>query len=169
MQVLPIINQKDNDYEKQTEGCSDCVIGLLNRVSCLQMFGIVILILLTAGLLFQSKPNLLNTGLHPIQATQTAISVLITRQSTVFRPTPSPHVDRSAPLTQTTVSPCADGCATSVPGCEIKGNISARTGERIYHLPGDPYYLRTTVDPNRGERWFCSESDAQANGWRNTR
>lgn len=51
-------------------------------------------------------------------------------------------------------------------GCVIKGNVSYNTGERIYHLPSDPDYSTTTIDPNYGERWFCSEREAQAAGWR---
>lgn len=48
--------------------------------------------------------------------------------------------------------------------CPIKGNIS-RHGH-IYHMPWDPWYQRTTIDERRGERWFCSEAEAQAAGWR---
>ena len=50
--------------------------------------------------------------------------------------------------------------------CDIKGNISVRTGERIYHVPGDEYYDRTQVNASHGERWFCSEAEAEAVGWR---
>ena len=49
--------------------------------------------------------------------------------------------------------------------CAIKGNIDM-TGERIYHVPGGQWYDRTLIDPAKGERWFCSEEDAQAAGWR---
>lgn len=49
-------------------------------------------------------------------------------------------------------------------GCAIKGNIS-RHG-RIYHLPGSAFYDAVRIDPSRGERWFCSESEALAAGWR---
>lgn len=48
-------------------------------------------------------------------------------------------------------------------GCAIKGNVS-RKGELIYHLPGMPYYAET-----RAEAMFCSESDAQAAGYRRSR
>lgn len=51
--------------------------------------------------------------------------------------------------------------------CQIKGNIS-RNG-RIYHMPGGQYYGRTRIDTSRGERWFCSEAEAQAAGWRRSR
>lgn len=50
--------------------------------------------------------------------------------------------------------------------CTIKGNISTRSGERIYHLPGGPWYDRTKISEGRGERWFCSEQEARAAGWR---
>jgi hypothetical protein len=52
------------------------------------------------------------------------------------------------------------------PGCVIKGNISREHGERIYHLPGDIYYDDTVINIAAGERWFCSEAEARAAGWR---
>ncbi len=53
-------------------------------------------------------------------------------------------------------------------GCKIKGNIS-KGGARIYHLPGGQFYDRTRIDTSRGERWFCSEDEARAAGWRRSR
>ncbi len=47
----------------------------------------------------------------------------------------------------------------------IKGNIS-RSGEKIYHKPGDPHYERTKIDESKGERYFKTEEEAQAAGWR---
>jgi hypothetical protein len=52
-------------------------------------------------------------------------------------------------------------------GCSIKGNISP--AGRIYHLPGQADYAATRIDPSRGERWFCSEAEARAAGWRRAR
>lgn len=52
-------------------------------------------------------------------------------------------------------------------GCAIKGNIS-RSGA-IYHMPGQRAYAVTTIDPDRGERWFCHEADAVRAGWRPAR
>ncbi|TCP80833.1 endonuclease YncB(thermonuclease family) [Rhizobium sp. PP-CC-2G-626] len=49
-------------------------------------------------------------------------------------------------------------------GCPIKGNIS--DGGRIYHAPWSPWYAKTKVSVDKGERWFCSEADALAAGWR---
>jgi endonuclease YncB( thermonuclease family) len=50
-------------------------------------------------------------------------------------------------------------------GCDIKGNINSK-GERIYHVPGGRSYANTAIDTARGERWFCSEAEARASGWR---
>jgi endonuclease YncB( thermonuclease family) len=54
--------------------------------------------------------------------------------------------------------------ATS-PECVIKGNIN-RKGERIYHLPGQLNYAQINMAKGLGERWFCSEAEAEAAGWR---
>lgn len=48
--------------------------------------------------------------------------------------------------------------------CPIKGNISGNG--RIYHTPYSRDYDRTRVSPAKGERWFCSEAEALAAGWR---
>lgn len=50
--------------------------------------------------------------------------------------------------------------------CDIKGNISIETGERIYHVPGQRFYSKTRISPDKGEKWFCSEDEAMAAGWR---
>jgi micrococcal nuclease len=47
----------------------------------------------------------------------------------------------------------------------IKGNINAE-GVKIYHVPGGGSYTATVITPANGERWFCTEQEAQANGWR---
>jgi endonuclease YncB( thermonuclease family) len=51
--------------------------------------------------------------------------------------------------------------------CAIKGNISDHG--QIYHLPGSRSYAGTRIDEARGERWFCTEADAQQAGWRPAR
>lgn len=54
-------------------------------------------------------------------------------------------------------------------GCVIKGNISFSTGEKIYHMPGQEYYDKTLIDESRGEKWFCTEDEAQKAGWRKSK
>lgn len=56
--------------------------------------------------------------------------------------------------------------AITKPGSNIKGNISLTTGNKIYHVPGMEDYESTIIDSTRGERWFCTESEALSNGWR---
>ncbi|MYE01862.1 MAG: thermonuclease family protein [Alphaproteobacteria bacterium] len=69
---------------------------------------------------------------------------------------------RPAPRRQAPRSPSSAGRS-----CLIKGNISSNG--RIYHVPGGRYYDRTGIDESRGERWFCSEAEARAAGWRRSR
>jgi len=54
------------------------------------------------------------------------------------------------------------------PRCPIKGNISTK-GERIYHTPWPRAYAKTKINEGKGERWFCDEAEAVANGWRAAR
>ncbi|MEL0628871.1 hypothetical protein [Psychromonas aquatilis] len=50
--------------------------------------------------------------------------------------------------------------------CNIKGNISYNTGEKIYHVKGQKYYEKTKINENKGEKYFCSEAEAKKQGWR---
>jgi hypothetical protein len=33
-------------------------------------------------------------------------------------------------------------------------------------MPWSPWYASVKIDEGKGERWFCSEAEAQAAGWR---
>nr|WP_192359626.1 thermonuclease family protein [Mesorhizobium mediterraneum] len=68
-----------------------------------------------------------------------------------------------------TVSEQSTGVGILGSGCNIKGNISVTSGERIYHLPGQEHYDETVISLGKGERWFCSEDQARAAGWRKAR
>ncbi len=48
-------------------------------------------------------------------------------------------------------------------GCPIKGRV--RSGSRTYVLPWAPGYDGIKLKTSRGERWFCSESEAENAGW----
>ena len=54
---------------------------------------------------------------------------------------------------------------TKPASCLIKGNISYNSGQKIYHVPGGKYYDQTRIN-RPGERWFCTEAEARAAGWR---
>jgi endonuclease YncB( thermonuclease family) len=53
-------------------------------------------------------------------------------------------------------------------GCAIKGNVTPNG--LIYHMPWSPWYDKVRMGPgtvpNGGKRWFCSEAEAEAAGWR---
>lgn len=70
-------------------------------------------------------------------------------ETTVIRATPTPYVPPGQPE-----------------NCVIKGNISQKTKEKIYHVPGCASYNKTVINETQGERWFCSEEEAVAAGWR---
>ena len=64
---------------------------------------------------------------------------------------------------------CPTGCETQPPGCFIKGNINLKTRERVYHVPGQKHYDDVTIEAGAGERWFCTEFEAEASGWRRSK
>ncbi len=47
--------------------------------------------------------------------------------------------------------------------CVIKGNI--RAGRKIYFLPGCSNYSDVIIDTSYGDRWFCTEDEAQTSGF----
>ncbi len=49
-------------------------------------------------------------------------------------------------------------------GCPIKGRVQG--DERVYLLPWTSNYARVRVRKGRGERWFCTQDEAEAAGWR---
>ena len=59
--------------------------------------------------------------------------------------------------------------AVAPAGCTIKGNVSA--SGKVYHMPWNTWYDKVKMEPRRdglagGKRWFCSEQEAMAAGWR---
>lgn len=69
-----------------------------------------------------------------------------------------------------TLPPPPDAGGTST--CDYSGKytpaIKGKAGPegRTYYVPGDPLYSATLVDEARGDRWFCTEAEAIAAGWR---
>lgn len=61
----------------------------------------------------------------------------------------------------------ANAVTTPNANCVIKGNISG--SGQIYHMPHNEHYANTRINEARGERWFCSEAEAQTAGWRAAR
>lgn len=51
-------------------------------------------------------------------------------------------------------------------GCPIKGKERARSQDKVYILPWSAGYDSYRVATRRGDRWFCSEEEALAAGWK---
>ena len=51
----------------------------------------------------------------------------------------------------------------------IKGNIDTDTDEKVYHVPGGFFYRTTVVQKENGDRWFCTEQEALAAGWKKSK
>ena len=47
----------------------------------------------------------------------------------------------------------------------IKGNIDQKTKERTYYIPNSIMYKTITIEENHNDRWFCTEQEAQLQGW----
>lgn len=81
-------------------------------------------------------------------------------------PPPLPTPDN--PVLPTVVKPTATPetlVPTPTPECLIKGNVSS-SGEKIAHSPGQANYDATVIDESKGEKWFCTLEEAEAEGWR---
>lgn len=56
--------------------------------------------------------------------------------------------------------------ANSQTNCVIKGNIDKNTYQKFYHLPGCKHYNEVVIEKDIGERYFCSEEEAQKAGFK---
>lgn len=77
--------------------------------------------------------------------------------------------EKALPGVQTFMIKTLSGGHATSGDCNIKGNVSQNSGARIYHVPGQKFYSRTRIMSEYGERWFCSEREARAAGWRRAR
>jgi len=62
-------------------------------------------------------------------------------------------------------SPCTQWQNPSNKACNIKGNVTTNNVP-IYHLPDCRSYKITTVQLYHGDKWFCTEQEAQIAGFR---
>ena len=87
----------------------------------------------------------------------------------ISRPTSSPtqnFVGGTLPARPGSPSGSGGGCEFSGSATPvIKGNVDQRSGELLYHVPESLFYSTTVVEPGQGDRWFCTEAEAQALGW----
>jgi len=91
----------------------------------------------------------------------------------ISRPTPSPNhnfVGGTLPARPGSPSGSGGGCEFSGSDTPvIKGNVDQRSGELLYHVPESLFYSTTVVEPGQGDRWFCTEAEAQALGWKRSK
>jgi hypothetical protein len=128
-------------------------------------FLVIAILLLLLGQGSRPAPETAPTAPPPVSFPRT-------RELPAPTPIEFPKEEPPAPLPEEpaeTASGCPEGCDVPPPGCDIKGNISYSTGEKIYHLPGGEFYDRTKIAPGKGEAWFCTEEEARANGWRRSK
>lgn len=119
--------------------------------------------------LTQMEQQARKAGLTLCRPTPTPTLTVTPTYTPTSRPKTATSTPKPVPPTATTPAGCPQGCVTPPPGCVIKGNTSSSSGERIYHVPGQRYYEQTKIEPDRGERWFCTEEEAIANGWRKSK
>lgn len=48
----------------------------------------------------------------------------------------------------------------------IKAKVETLTGKRVYHIPGGAEYPTTVIEHAAGDRMYCTEGQAIADGWR---
>ena len=72
-----------------------------------------------------------------------------------------------APPGMTGVTNECDYSGTATP--VIKGNVNVQTGDLIFHVPGGFYYSTTAIEEDNGDRWFCTEQEAMAAGWKKSK
>jgi len=60
------------------------------------------------------------------------------------------------------------GSTPPSPDCAIKGHVN-RSGTCIFHMPGGRWYARVSMQPDNGDRWFCSKEEALDASCRETR
>ena len=50
----------------------------------------------------------------------------------------------------------------------IKAKVGPLTGERVYHVPGAVEYPAAVIELASGDRWYCTEGQAIADGWKHS-
>ena len=120
---------------------------------------------------FFKAESLARTDSRGIWSVETSSPVPPSSEATpqISRPTPSPtqnFVGGTLPARPGSPSGSGGGCEFSGSDTPvIKGNVDQRSGELLYHVPESLFYSTTVVEPGQGDRWFCTEAEAQALGW----
>ena len=90
---------------------------------------------------------------HTATPTKAPTLTATARATKTLAPTkPKSPTPTETALPELTVFVCPEGCTEQKPGCNIKGNISVNSKEKIYHMPGQQNYEQTVISPEYGER-----------------
>ena len=141
-----------------------------NQKRSLQIGGSILGIATVGILAIFFNPNLFNRSVSNSSLPNATISKPIIPNPSVPNPTllkpsiPNPSLSNPTISNPSIPSPTISNPSISSE-CNIKGNISVSSGERFYHIQGMPEYEITRINTSKGERFFCSESEAIANGW----
>ncbi len=82
-----------------------------------------------------------------------------------FNPTLRPLVQQAKAAKRGIYGPpCTQRINTGNPNCRIKGNVNRQ--EKTYFRPGCGQYDQTGVELYQGDRWFCTEKEAQSAGFK---
>lgn len=116
-----------------------------------------------------ATPKATATSVPPTATIAPSATSVPTIEPSATRPAAT-AVPTAVPVRAATVSvnafTCVGGCSVAPdPSCAIKGNVNS-DNEKIYHTPGQRDYKRTNIKPEEGDRWFCTEAEAQAAGFR---
>ncbi len=61
---------------------------------------------------------------------------------------------------------CREETTAPPDNCLIKANIDKNSYEKFYHLPNCSHYQQIIIEKDIGERYFCTEKEAQAAGFK---
>ena len=151
-----------------------------NQKRSLQIGGSILGIATVGILAIFSNPNLFNRSVsNPSLPNATISKPIIPNPSlpnpTILKPSipnpslPNPTIPNPSIPSPTIPNPSIPSPTIPNPSisseCNVKGNISVSSGAKFYHIQGMPEYEITRINTSKGERFFCSESEAIANGW----
>lgn len=124
---------------------------------------------ISAGLVSNAPIALAVVAAPPLPTPTTAVVVAAPPPPVVVAaPTAVPVVNAPASgASNPDAFVCNGGCTQPPPGatCVIKGNVNSNK-ELIYHTTSSRSYKNTDIKPEEGDRWFCTEAEAQAAGFR---
>jgi hypothetical protein len=144
------------------------------HVGCLTILLIFLLISAISSCMFGgTKKETSSSSLPAVSSVQANTSTSSSKEAEKPQQTTPPPQAEQADTTQQVQQQPTQAAPPQTPnekkyygagpnGEGIKGHIDNKKGAKIYHLPGDPYYSRTT----HVAQWFFTEKEAQSAGYR---